>query len=116
MSERYFTAEQQEFLRKRREIVGADRIREVEEREWPALISEVKAEMDKGTDPTSERVKDLARRWKALVEEFTGGNAGVAEGARRQYVERDPNPAQRHGMPLSREMFDFIGKAMNDLR
>ena len=112
MSEQYFTPEQQEFIRKRRDIVGEDRIRQVEQHVWPTLIAEVQAEMDKGTDPSSARVKDLAKRWKALVEEFTGGHTGVAEGVRRQYQEQDPNPAQRHGIPLTREMFEFIGKAM----
>ena len=112
MSEQHFTPEQQEFIRRRREIVGEDRIRRVEQHEWPTLIAEVKTEMDKGTEPSNPRVRDLAKRWKSLVEEFTGGNSGVAEGVRRQYVEPGPNPAERHGMPLTREMFEYIGRAM----
>jgi hypothetical protein len=112
MSEEYFTPEQREFLEGRRKIVGDERIRFVEQHEWPTLIAEVKVEMEKGTDPTSPRVRELAERWKALVAEFTGGNSGIAEGVRRQYRE-DPNPAQRHGMPLTREMFEYIGKAMS---
>jgi TipAS antibiotic-recognition protein len=71
----------------------------------------VQAEMDKGTDPSSARVKELARRWKGLVEEFTGGDLGIAAGVARQY-QQDPNPAQRHGIPLTRAMFEYIGKAM----
>jgi DNA-binding transcriptional MerR regulator len=112
MSEKYFTSEQQDILRQRREIVGEERIRQVEQHEWPTLIAEVKAEMEKGTDPSDARVKELARRWQALVEEFTGGNPGIAAGVAKQYKEQDPNPAQRHGMPLTREMFAYIGKAM----
>jgi len=115
MAEQYFSPNQQEFIRKRREIVGEDRIRQVEQHEWPTLIAEVKAEMDKGTDPSSDRVKDLARRWKGLVEEFTAGNPDIARGVARQYREQDPNPAQRHGMPLTREMFEYIGKAMEGI-
>jgi DNA-binding transcriptional MerR regulator len=111
MSEQYFTPEQQELIRKRAEIVGAERIRQVEQHEWPTLIAEVQAEMDKGTDPSSPRVKELAKRWKGLVEEFTGGNLGIAAGVAMQYKE-DPNPAQRRGMPLTREMFEYIGRAM----
>src|SRR5262245_41776280 len=112
MPEEYFTSEQQAFLRERREMVGEARIREVEEREWPALIADVQAEMDNGTDPSSARVQELARRWNALVEEFTGGNLGIAKSVARQYQEQSPNPAQRRGMPLTREMFEFIGRAM----
>ena len=44
MAEQYFSADQQEFIRQRREIVGEDRIRQVEQYEWPTLIAEVKAE------------------------------------------------------------------------
>jgi hypothetical protein len=112
MSEKYFTDEQQEWLRQRREIVGEERIRQVEQHEWPTLIAEVKGVMAKGTDPADATVQELARRWKGLVEEFTSGNPGITQGVARQYKEQSPNPAQRHGMALTREVFEYIGRAM----
>jgi hypothetical protein len=114
MTEQYFTPEQQEVIRTRREMLGEDRIRHVEQHEWPALIANVQAEMDKGTDPASPAVQALARQWRSLVEEFTGRDKGIADGVRRQYVTQDPNPAQRHGMGLTREMFQYIGRAMKN--
>jgi hypothetical protein len=37
----------------------------------------MQAAMTLGKDPASEEVQSLARRWRALVHEFTGGDAGI---------------------------------------
>jgi DNA-binding transcriptional MerR regulator len=66
--------------------------------------------------PSDPTVQALAKRWKSLVAEFTGGNAGVAEGVRRQYATEDPNPAQRRRLGLTREMFQYVGRAMETRR
>ena len=52
-------AEQREQLRLRGEQVGEERIQQVQQ-EWPALIAQVRAEMEKRTDPTSPHVLDPA--------------------------------------------------------
>lgn len=78
MFDKYYTPEQMEELKKRGEALGQDHIRQVEA-EWPELIAKVQAEMDKGTDPADERVQALARRWKELVEELTGGDPGITK-------------------------------------
>jgi DNA-binding transcriptional MerR regulator len=105
--ERYYTAEQLEQLKARREQVGEERIREVEA-EWPLLIAEVKAEMDAATDPASSRVQDLARRWKGLVEEFTGGDPGVAASLQRVYQNE---PAARERVGLDPALFEYVRSA-----
>ena len=78
--------------------------------QWDALIAEAKALMATG-DPASPAARDLARRWKAQVEQFTRGDPAVA--TRVQAVWRDamadPNAAPR--LPLTPEMFAFISKA-----
>jgi DNA-binding transcriptional MerR regulator len=109
MFEKYYTPEQLEELKQRRETVGEDRIREVEA-EWPRLMAEVRAEMDKGTDPADERVQELARRWSGLVNEFTGGNPGIAKSLNMLY-RREPVV---HGMETGpmREMGEYISKAL----
>ncbi|HET9982735.1 MAG TPA: MerR family transcriptional regulator [Longimicrobiales bacterium] len=112
MHEKYFTAEQLERIRQQGERVGAARIKEVEAA-WPVLIAEVKAEMEKGTDPTSEPVLALARRWKGLVEEFTGGDAGVAAGVRELYRNE---PAVRERAGFDPAVWEYIGRALRALR
>lgn len=64
--ERYYSPEQREQLKQRRQQIGDDRIREVEA-EWPVLIEQVRAEMERGTDPADPRVRALAHRWSELI-------------------------------------------------
>ncbi|MGV0029034.1 TipAS antibiotic-recognition domain-containing protein [Phormidesmis priestleyi] len=73
---KYYTPEQQESLKARGELLGEARIRQVE-REWQGLIEQVRTEMVNGTDPSGETVQILARRWRSLIAEFTGGNSGI---------------------------------------
>jgi DNA-binding transcriptional MerR regulator len=107
--ERYYTAEQLEELRKRREAIGDERIRQVE-REWPELMAQVRAEMDRGTDPASETVQRLARKWQLLVREFTGGNPGIERSLRNLYQ----NETTVHGMDVAsmRELQEYIAKVL----
>jgi len=79
--------------------------------QWDALIAEAKALMAKG-DPASPAARDLARRWKAQVEQFTQGDPGVT--ARVQAVWRDAmaDPDAAPQLPLTPEVFAFIGEAM----
>ncbi len=109
MIEKYYTPEQLEQLKARKEQVGEERIRQVQE-EWPKLHAEVRAEMEKGTDPTSETVQALARRWMALVNEFTGGDPGIEKSLRSMYQQEQTI----HGMNVEamRPMMEYIGKAI----
>ncbi|HEX8454245.1 MAG TPA: MerR family transcriptional regulator [Longimicrobium sp.] len=109
MFEKYYTPEQMEELRQRREQVGEERIREVEA-EWPRLMDEVRAEMERGTDPADERVQALARRWMGLVQEFTGGNPGIERSLGNVYREE----STVHGMDVAgmRPLMEYVQRAM----
>lgn len=82
--EQYFTPEQLHTLDVRSEQIGAERIREVEQA-WSELIPAVRAHMAAGTGPDDPDLQALARRWKALVDEFTGGDADLARRVRAMY-------------------------------
>ena len=84
MFEKYYTKEQLETLRQRADALGAEHIKEVEQ-EWPRLIAEVRAEMQKGTDPKDPRMQALAKRWMELVHEFTGGDPGITQSLQNLY-------------------------------
>lgn len=107
MFEKYYTPEQLETLRQRAERIGPQRMQEVQE-EWPRLIAEVRAEMAKGTDPADPRVQALARRWKALIEEFTGGDAGIARSLGNLY-QGEPSMREKAGMDPS--LSEYVGRA-----
>ena len=104
----YYTPEQLEQLRQRREAIGDDRIRRVEA-EWPRLTAEMRAEYERGTDPADPRVQELARRWRALVEEFTGGDAGIAASLQRMY-QSEPDARRQAG--IDAELMDYVRRAM----
>lgn len=109
MFEKYYTPEQLDWLKQRRETVGEERIREVEA-EWPKLMAEVRAEMDKGSDPASPPVQALARRWSALVQEFTAGDPGIEKSLQSMY-QQEQNIA---GMDVEamRPLMEYMGKAL----
>lgn len=107
MFDRYFTEEQMQALKERRETLGEERIRQVEA-EWPGLIAAVRAEMDRGTDPSSPEVRRLARRWKELVEEFTGGDAEIAASVGRMYRNEE---SVRQRARIDSEMMEYVSRA-----
>jgi MerR family transcriptional regulator, thiopeptide resistance regulator len=107
--EKYYTPEQLEYLERRRREVGEERIRRAEA-EWAELIERVRAEMEAGTDPSSERVQTLAGRWMELVNEFTGGDPGIERSLSNMYRQEE----EIHGMDTSsmREMMAYVSRAM----
>lgn len=109
MLDKYYTPEQRKELEERRQTIGDDRIRQVEG-EWKELMEQVKTEMEKGTDPASETVQALARRWMGLVQEFTGGNPGIEKSLKTMYQQETAVAGMDTG-PM-KEMMAFIGKAV----
>ncbi len=89
MLEEHWGPENLERIAARREALGDDAIREVEEA-WPALFADVRAAMDEGVDPADPRAQALGRRWRELVEAFTGRDPELAAGLDRLYREQDP--------------------------
>ena len=113
MTEAMFTPEQMRMLEQRRAELGEAGMREAEQA-WPTLIAEVRAAMEKGTDPASARVQSLARRWRDLVRAFTGGDAGIASTLNRHYSDAMARGDTPFGMDAA--MFAWVGKAMEAVR
>jgi DNA-binding transcriptional MerR regulator len=84
-------------------------------RQWDALFAEARELMAKG-DPTSPAALDLARRWGALVGQFTGGDPKLAEGARKVWTDAMADPKASQKLPIDPAMFAFIGKASAALK
>jgi DNA-binding transcriptional MerR regulator len=110
MIQNYYTPEQMEYLKKRREQVGEEAIRAVE-KEWPELLAKMKAEMEAATDPANARVQALAKRRRELVESFTGGDPGVLQSLERLWKEQGPNLAAQFGMDYDPRLFEYFAKA-----
>ncbi len=109
--EKFFTPEQLDTLRQRRESVGEDRIQQVQD-EWGVLIPAVREKMAAGVAPESPEVLALATRWMALVQEFTGGDPAIGKAVMTMYTQEGDTLKQQMGdrVPTA-EMFAYIGKA-----
>lgn len=112
MVEKHYTPEQLEWLAKRREEVGEQRIKEVEAA-WPRLIDEVVAAIDAGIPPGDPRARALAERWMGLVREFSGGNQEIERTAKRVWETDGAHVAEQHGMnPRIMECFAYVNRAL----
>jgi DNA-binding transcriptional MerR regulator len=111
MIENYYTPEQLNDLKQRREQMGEERINQ-SHTDWAELIAAVRAEKERGTDPGDPKVVALARRWMALVNEFTGGDPGISRSLGRLWKEQGDTIASQHGSEYDpRDLFEYIGKA-----
>jgi MerR family transcriptional regulator, thiopeptide resistance regulator len=112
MIESYYTPEQLDYLKRRREEVGEERMRQAPA-DWAELIAQVRAAMEAGTDPAAPEVQALARRWMGLVAEFTGGDPGIERSLGRLWKEQGGNLAAQHGAEYDpRGVSEYIGKAI----
>lgn len=108
MYDKYYTEEQKQKIEERRLALGEEGMRAAE-KEWPELIAKVRVEMEKGTDPASETVQALARRWKELIEAFTGGDPGVAASLGKMYEQE---PAMRERSGIDPAIMAYVGRAL----
>jgi len=79
-------------------------------RQWMALIEEARVLMAAG-DPASPAAQDLGRRWKALYEQFTGGDKALESKVNAVWRDAFADPASAARLPVSQEMFAFIDAA-----
>jgi DNA-binding transcriptional MerR regulator len=97
---KHFTPEERDQMRRRAEQLGEAGMQQAQQ-EWPELIKQVRAAMNLGIPPTDPSTIEMGRRWHALVQAFTGGDAnlgGKAERRLRQGASGDGRAGhgQRH--------------------
>ncbi len=107
--ESYYTPEQLEQLEERRNELGDEGMRRAEQ-EWSDLIAAVEAEHAAGTDPADPKVQALARKWKELIEAFTGGDPGIRASLQRMYETEGPEKASRGA--VNPEVMAYAQRAM----
>jgi len=111
--EKYYTKEQLEKLRQRRESLGEETIFAAEA-EWKELFRKYEAEMKKGTDPSSEPVQKLAKRSWELIDAFTGRDSGIEKSLGNMYrqAKGGPDVMAQHGIQLDPRVWEYMGQAM----
>jgi DNA-binding transcriptional MerR regulator len=94
MLDQHYTPEQLAQLEERRRALGPEGMERVQH-EWAELIEAMRAEQRAGTDPGDPGVRPLAVRWAGLIEQFTGGDAGIRASLQRMYETEGPEQASR---------------------
>ena len=110
--EKYLTPDQMQTIRRRGEELGAERIRAVEN-EWPDVIAGMQAALRLKKDPASDEVQALALRWRSLVREFTGGDAGIQNSLNTMFREEPKAMQERTG--IDPELMAYARRAIESL-
>ena len=99
MIENYYTPEQLESFRKRREAdpEGTEKLARQGQADWAELMAQYTAEMQKGTDPADPRVQTLEKRRQALVNAFSGGDPAIEQSLKRMWTEQGDKLAATFG-------------------
>lgn len=109
---KYYTPEQLERIARRSEELGPERIGQSEV-EWQELFAAFGRAMDEGLDPACDEVQALGRKALALVDEFTGGDAGIHASLARMYREEGGEDLlARQGMTFKEGLWQYYLRAM----
>ena len=79
-------------------------------RHFPELIEAVSAEQAAGTDPADPSMNELADRWRALIEQFTGADDGIRQSLGQMYREQGAQTASR-GM-VDPALMEYMGRVL----
>ena len=104
MHEKYFTQEQLDAIASRNDRAEEGR------RAWDELMAEVRSEQEAGADPHGPRMQELAARWRALIDEFTGGDPEILAALRRMYEQE--GPAAAGSAAFTPELAAFMNEAL----
>ncbi len=105
--EKYYTPEQLETLTERKAKLGEDSLQAAQEN-WTVLIERVHDALKSGVDPESDEARELARSWKGLIDQFTGGDPGIARAAGKLW-QSEPDMSQQFN--ITPDVWAFIGRA-----
>jgi DNA-binding transcriptional MerR regulator len=114
MIENYYTPEQLEALRKRREEAAAAGVDIAQEGQaaWAQLYADVKAALEQGLDPADPRAQALLQRQRALIEAFTGGDKGIEASLKRLWTEQGDKLSAQYGIdPKLTEYLERVAQA-----
>ena len=82
---------------------------------WLALFAEAERLMAIG-DPTSPEALDLGRRWKAMVDAFTGGDPTLESKVTGVWMDAFADPTAAFRLPATPAMFKFVWQAIRSMK
>lgn len=88
----YYSEEAQRKIQQRMQETPKEAI-EQGQRDWAALLAEVEEAAARNEDPQSANAQALAERWRGLLQQFTGGDAGIQQGLNKLWSDPTHRPA-----------------------
>jgi DNA-binding NarL/FixJ family response regulator len=110
-TKKYYSGEALERVEERQRTTP-QAVVEQGQRDWTALIADVEQAAARGIYPSSDEARVLAVRWRALLTQFTGGDAEIARGLNRMWSDTTHWPAD-FKRPWSDAADAFIKAAMD---
>jgi len=108
----YFSDSAKAKIRERQALWSPE-LQQQTDKKWKELFYEVQNSLNE--DPASARAQELADRWQALVNEFTGGDPEIQRGLDQLYSNQNNWPKDWKS-PVPSEVRAFITKAMKARR
>jgi hypothetical protein len=81
---------------------------------WHAVIADAAIVAAAG-DPASPAALDVARRWRRVVRQLSGGDAALAAKGRAAWMEALADPQVAASMALTPQVMDFVKQAQANL-
>lgn len=113
-TQKYYSEEALQKLEERRQNISQDAVAQAE-RDWTILIGEVEDAVARGVAPSTDEARALAARWRALIGQFTQGDAEIQSGLNRLWSDTSHWPAD-FKRPWSDAADEFIKATMNCAR
>jgi DNA-binding transcriptional MerR regulator len=111
MFEKYYTPEQLQQLEERRNALGEDQIKAVEQ-EWREIYAKLADLRSRNVEPADAEAQAIGDRAGELIQMFTGGDPGITASLRRMYEQEDPQKLTRGmGDPADMEYMAAIRRA-----
>jgi DNA-binding transcriptional MerR regulator len=115
-TEKYYSPKAAEALRERRAAMTPEQWADTGAR-WRALLADVQSALDREVPPDSAEGRALVARWMRLGDEFTQGDAEIAEGYRRLHEDEshwpdDEKAAMLRAMRPKAEYRSFFHQAV----
>jgi len=109
MLDKYYTPEQLDQLEQRRKELGTDAEQQYQ-RDWDELIATAKRHYEHGTDPADPEMQEVARKWRELIELFTGGDEGLLDSLKTMFQEEGPERASQGQIDAG--LMEYVGRAI----
>jgi DNA-binding transcriptional MerR regulator len=102
-----------ELAPKQRADLGSRQFTEKDQEEVSARWAKVFAEAEAlvGSDPGSERARDMAREARALISRFSGGDRELEKAAGSMWQKAWSDPERAKQMPVSPDAWKFLQEA-----